>query len=124
MARRTDSRFNKVILRRLNQSKIQRYPIGLSRIVKNLKAQPNKIAVVVSSVLDDKRVLDLPKLTVCALRFSESARKRITAAGGTCLTFDQLALKAPTGNFTSLKWREIAFIFPLKIKNIAIAKLL
>lgn len=37
-------------------------------------------------------------MSVCALRFSETARKRIVAAGGECLTFDQLALKAPTGS--------------------------
>jgi large subunit ribosomal protein L18e len=36
-------------------------------------------------------------LAVCALRFTESARSRIVAAGGECLTFDQLALKVPTG---------------------------
>jgi Ribosomal protein 60S L18 and 50S L18e len=35
--------------------------------------------------------------TVCALRFTESARSRIVAAGGECMTFDQLALKAPKG---------------------------
>jgi len=33
----------------------------------------------------------VPKLTVVALRFTESARKRILAAGGKVLTFDQLA---------------------------------
>lgn len=51
----------------------------------------------VCSVLDDNRILNVPKLNICALRFSETARKRIVAAGGQCLTFDQLALKAPTG---------------------------
>lgn len=47
---------------------------------------------------DDPRVLEVPKMSVCALRFSEVARKRILAAGGECLTFDQLALKAPKGS--------------------------
>ena len=42
--------------------------------------------------------MDVPeKMTVCALGFSESARRRIKAAGGTCMTFDELALKCPTG---------------------------
>jgi len=29
-------------------------------------------------VLDDERLLDCPKMTVCALNFSEEARRRIT----------------------------------------------
>ena len=41
-------------------------------------------------------------MTVCALRFSDTARARITKAGGECLTFDQLALRAPTGENTLL----------------------
>ena len=34
------------------------------------------------------RLLNVPKLNVCALRFTETARKRILAAGGKTLTFD------------------------------------
>jgi len=45
-------------------------------------------------------MLTVPKLTVCCLKIAESARKRILAAGGNVLTFDQLALKAPTGKIT------------------------
>jgi large subunit ribosomal protein L18e len=44
------------------------------------------------------RLLEVPKLTVVALRFTETARKRILAAGGNVLTFDQFAQKNPTGN--------------------------
>ena len=36
-------------------------------------------------------------MTVCALKVADSARKRILAAGGTVMTLDELALKAPTG---------------------------
>merc|ERR1719426_734333 len=61
-----------------------------------------KIAVVVGSVTDDVRVFDVPKMTVCALRFTDTARARITKAGGECMTFDQLALRAPTGENTLL----------------------
>jgi len=39
----------------------------------------------------------VPKLNVCALRFTENARRRITKAGGNCLTFDQLAINRPKG---------------------------
>ena len=101
LARRTESKFNHAVYKRLNQSITNRYPISISRIMRNLrniKDADKKIAVCVCNVLDDKRILDVPKLTVCAIRFSETARKRILAAGGECLTFDQLATKAPTGS--------------------------
>lgn len=41
-------------------------------------------------------------MTVCALRFSKQARRRILEAGGECLTIDQLAVKSPTGKNTLL----------------------
>ena len=102
MARRVDSPFNAAVLKRLHQSNTNRYPISVSRIVKNLKGQTDKIAVAVTTVTNDVRLLEVPKLTVCALRFTEKARERIVAAGGQALTFDQLALKAPTGKNTVL----------------------
>lgn len=61
-----------------------------------------KIAVIVGKVTDDVRMLECPKMSVCALGFTDGARKRIVAAGGECLTFDQLALRAPTGEDTVL----------------------
>jgi len=39
---------------------------------------------------------------VCALRVTERARARILKAGGEIITFDQLALRAPTGKKTVL----------------------
>jgi large subunit ribosomal protein L18e len=36
------------------------------------------------------------------LKFTETARKRIVAAGGECLTFDQLALIRPKGKHVIL----------------------
>ena len=53
--------------------------------------------VSVATVTDDNRLLDVPKLTVAALRFTEAARARITNAGGKCLTLDQLVMTTPTG---------------------------
>ena len=91
MSRRTDSKFNKIVLHRLFTSSVNRFPISLSRIAKNAKGKENKIFVAVSTVTNDARLLTIPKLTVCALRFTESARKRILAAGGQCWTFDMLA---------------------------------
>lgn len=85
-----------------------------------------RIAVVVGTIVDDKRLFKTPKLTVCsafsldqlsifyarsiyceyfqvcALRVTAGARARILKAGGTILTFDQLALQAPTGKNTVL----------------------
>ncbi|KAF8307237.1 ribosomal protein L18e [Clavulina sp. PMI_390] len=105
LARRTDSKFNQVILRRLYLSKINRPPVSLSRIAKQVSTRPSsagKIVVTVSTVTDDERMLEVPKLTVAALRFTRSAKERILNAGGEVLTFDQLALRAPTGANTVL----------------------
>ena len=103
LARRTDAQFNKVILKRLFMSKTNKPPLSLARIVRRTKrSDGDKICVVVGTVTDDVRLLDVPKLTICALRFTESARVRILKAGGEILTFDQLALKAPTGKNTLL----------------------
>ncbi|TXT15859.1 hypothetical protein VHUM_00362 [Vanrija humicola] len=105
LARRTDSKFNKVVLRRLFMSKINRPPISLSRIVKETRGSNpdnSKTVVVVGSVLDDERFANVPKLSIAALRFTNSARARIVAAGGEAITLDQLALRAPTGSNTVL----------------------
>lgn len=58
--------------------------------------------MLVGTVTDDIRVHEVPKMKVAALRFTETARARIEKAGGECLTFDQLALKAPLGQNTVL----------------------
>lgn len=106
LARRTDSAFNKVILRRLFMSKINRPPVSLSRILRNVNHEQalktDKTIVVVATVTDDDRVLEIPKLTIAALRFTAAARARILAAGGDAITLDQLALRAPTGANTVL----------------------
>ena len=107
--RRTESNFNKTIHKRLNQSRLNRYPISISRIARTF-AQDNapvpegqtkfnsRILAVVGTVTNDNRFLNVPQgLRVCALKFTTEARERITAAKGQCLTFDQLAQLAPTG---------------------------
>ncbi|KJA16106.1 hypothetical protein HYPSUDRAFT_71626 [Hypholoma sublateritium FD-334 SS-4] len=105
LARRTDANFNKVILHRLFLSKNNRAPLSLSRIVKETVNAPelsSKIIVQVGTVTDDIRLAVLPKVTIAALRFTQSAKERIIAAGGEALTLDQLALRAPTGANTIL----------------------
>merc|ERR1711939_822610 len=107
LARRTDSRFNKVVLRRLYQSRVNRPPLSVSRIARQVsksnKAYTDKHTVVtVGTVTDDARLETLPKLSIAALRFTRTARARIEKAGGECLTLDQLALRKPTGANTLL----------------------
>lgn len=104
LARRTDAKFNQLVLKRLFMSRTNRPPMSIAQLKKFMdkKEAGDKIAVVVGTVTDDVRMYEVPKMTVCALRFSETARARITKAGGECLTFDQLALRAPTGENTLL----------------------
>jgi large subunit ribosomal protein L18e len=110
LARRTDSRFNKTVLRRLYMSKTNRPPVSVSRLIYLSRnrggvtsgSEAPKTIVIVGSITDDNRVLELPKLSVAALRFTKTARARIVAAGGECLTLDQLALRAPKGSNTIL----------------------
>jgi len=108
LTRRTDSKFNATVLRRLYMSKINRPPMSLSKIVAtaankySAKAHEGKTIVLVGTVTDDNRLLELPKLSIAALRYTNTARARIVAAGGEALTIDQLAMRAPTGANTLL----------------------
>lgn len=94
-------------MRRLYQSKINRPPLSISRIARQVsksnKAYTDKHTVVtVGTVTDDARLLEVPKLSIAALRFTRTARARIEKAGGECITLDQLALRKPTGSNTLL----------------------
>jgi large subunit ribosomal protein L18e len=92
-------------LKRLFQSKINRPPVSLSKIVHETTNAPdceNKVVVTVATVTDDVRLLEVPKLSVAALKFTRSAKERIIKAGGEAITLDQLALRAPTGSNTIL----------------------
>ena len=103
LARRTDVKFNKVVLKRLFSSRSNKPPISIKTIAKHIaKSGEDKTAVICGSVTDDVRFLEVPKLTICALRFTATAKARVLAAGGECLTFDQLALRAPLGENTLL----------------------
>ena len=102
IGRRGDSKFAKVIAKRLCQSRINNLPISVSRVKRYMKGKEDKTAVVVGTVTDDPRLLEVPGLKIAALRFTETARARIVKAGGECLTLDQLALRAPKGTNTVL----------------------
>merc|ERR1712076_329109 len=100
LARRTYSKFNQVVLRRLFMSRRNRQPLSLSRPSSN--AKEGKTTVVVGTVTNDIRLHQVPKLKLAALRVTEAARKRITSAGGEIITLDQLAQEAPLGQNTIL----------------------
>ena len=106
LSRRTTSSFNKCVLRRLLNSRVNRCPVSLSKLSSyaqrksytDLKTAGNDpIFAVVGTVTDDTRLFEVPELKVCALKFTEKARERITAAKGKCITFDQLAINRPKG---------------------------
>ena len=109
LTRRTSSKFNQVIHKRLNQSRLNKYPISLSRITRILARDAlklsegsthfnSRIVAVVGTITNDNRLINVPEgIKVCALKFTTAARKRIIQAKGQCLTFDQLAQIAPTG---------------------------
>jgi len=95
LARRTKSKFNLIILKRLFSSRSHQSPISLSRIVKYSSGE--KTIVIVGKVLNDERITEIPELTICALKFSSAAKKRVIENKGQVLTFDQLAKINPTG---------------------------
>ncbi|KAJ2389107.1 hypothetical protein H4S02_002535 [Coemansia sp. RSA 2611] len=98
LARRTDSNFNKVVLKRLYMSRVNRPPVSLSRLACLTKNVTAKTAVIIGTITDDERLDVVPKMSVAALRVTKGARARILNAGGEVLTLDQLALRAPTGS--------------------------
>ena len=103
LARRTNSKFNSLVLRRLCMSRVNRPPVSTSKLSRALaKQKEGTTAVVVGTITDDTRFLNVPKLSVAALHVTASARARILKAGGEVLTFDQLALRSPTGSNTLL----------------------
>merc|ERR1712054_478290 len=103
LARRTDSDFNKTVLKRMCMSRMNRPPISISQLSVQMKGKnEEQIAVIVGSVLNDPRLLEVPAMKICALRFSGVARARIIKAGGECITFDELARLRPTGKNTVL----------------------
>ena len=98
ISRRSGNDFNKKIAHRLCLSNTNRRPLSVSRLAVALNGKDAEtIAVVVGKITNDERLLEVPKMKVAALGFTETARARIVAAGGECLTLDQLALQRPTG---------------------------
>ena len=103
LTRRTRSAFCYTVMKRLRMSRRNNAPLSVSKLAQFMtKRANNKTAVIVGTVTDDVRAFTCPKMTVCALRFTETARARIEKAGGECISFDQLALREPKGRNTVL----------------------
>lgn len=62
-------------------SKVNRAPLSMSKLAKFMNGKDGKIAVLVATVTDDVRLHVVPKMRVCALRFTETARARIVKVG-------------------------------------------
>merc|ERR1712093_225957 len=78
LSRRTDAKFNQVVLRRLFMSRSNRPPMSLSKVAKLMRNKGDQTAVIVGTVTNDERLLQVPALKICALHFTEAARARIT----------------------------------------------
>merc|ERR1712083_1218831 len=66
LARRTDAKFNEIVLRRLFMSRINRPPLSLARLIRKMKGEREgrRTAVVIGTVTNDLRIFKVPKLTV------------------------------------------------------------
>lgn len=117
LARKTKSKFNIVVLKRLFSSRLNQPSISLSNLTKYPNRE-NKILVVVGKVLNDERIPDIPKLTICALKFSSAAKQRILNSKGSIMTFDQLAKDNPMGKNTILLRGKKIKKSSKKIKNL------
>ncbi|XP_043852976.1 60S ribosomal protein L18-like [Dromiciops gliroides] len=104
LAHRTNSTFNRVMLKRLFMSYINWFPLSLSRMIRKMKlpGRENRTALVVGTVTDDAGIQDVHKLKLCAPSVTSNAWNRILKAGGKILTFDQLAMSSPKGKGTVL----------------------
>lgn len=76
------------IEKRLRSTNRVRQPVKISALVKSLES--GKAACVVAKVLDDERILELPKgMKIVALKWSHAVQRKIEAHGGKIFTIDQ-----------------------------------
>jgi large subunit ribosomal protein L18e len=66
LARKTDKKFNKIVLKRLFMARRFRPPVSLKQLTHEQKRPGNetKILVVVGTITDDERLQNIPKITV------------------------------------------------------------
>ncbi|KAI5149941.1 large subunit ribosomal protein L18e [Enteropsectra breve] len=76
------------ITKRLTMTQKNRPAVKVSKIMSELNGS-DKVAVVVSKVLDDERLMVLPAMKIVALKWSRSVQQKIEACGGSISTLDQ-----------------------------------
>ncbi|EPR78747.1 60S ribosomal protein L18 [Spraguea lophii 42_110] len=76
------------ITKRLTMSRTERHPLKLSNIIE--QANGKEIVVFVGKVLDDDKILEIPKITIVALKISKQAKEKLTLNGGEFYTLDKL----------------------------------
>jgi large subunit ribosomal protein L18e len=94
LAREHKAKIWKKIAEMLEKPKRRRCRVNLSRI--NRYTRPGEVAVIPGKTLG-AGLLDHP-VTVAAFSFSAKAREKIEAAGGKCLSLEQLASANPKGS--------------------------
>merc|ERR1719282_1674891 len=83
LARRTDSKFNEIVMRRLFMSNTNRPPLSIARLVRKMKGHEGKTAVIVGTITDDTRIFAVPKNTVVlqGRRTARTANRHFGAPG-------------------------------------------
>lgn len=90
LARRTKAKFNRIILKRLFMSRINRPPLSVSRLSRHMKkaGREGKIAVVVGTLTDDPRIFKIPRLTVGSFFITPVVQLFIAIFLGVCPTYN------------------------------------
>jgi hypothetical protein len=81
---------------------LSRKVLTLARLAPSLTTTVFSVRITVHMFSCVLILIELPKLSVAALRFTASARARIEKAGGETLTIDEVATRFPTGSNTIL----------------------
>ncbi len=82
------------IAERLSKPERKRIAVNISRL--NRYTKKNDAVAVPGKVLGSGEITH--QITVAAFTFSESARQKITAANGKCVSFSDMAKKNPKGS--------------------------
>ena len=100
LVRRTDSKFNKVVLKRLFMSRTNRPPLSLSKLTKFMKG---KVGLQTSSLIDSL-IVGHHQL-IRASRCTESALRPVSASGTACKAWHGAEqLPGKVGVHTRLSW--------------------
>uniref|UniRef100_T1H752 Large ribosomal subunit protein eL18 n=1 Tax=Megaselia scalaris TaxID=36166 RepID=T1H752_MEGSC len=81
---RTNKNINRIVLKRLFMRKTNRPPMYL-RVARFLKEVKRVTVLVVRTVTGDIRLLQVPKMTLCALHVTDRVRQHMIKAGGKVL---------------------------------------